>query len=793
VQVAIEGKQTLVGSGPSGLEGIMMRLRHTLGILAVIGVMVIPACKADDKGPSVGSAEPNAGSARPTSDPNVSIAGVCSLVYRGDFAGAGDRLSAVVPHGDGAGHSQWKVLRAVVDQYQAIQRARDLGRQKAYRQYLDRLEQLRTGKRPPKDPNASIDANQPMGAADVNDASDANEPKGPVDFNDPNGRGITSVLAVVANAVEFANDRQRQDLMADPLVKQAIQKAVDRASKLESEGRWLDAYAGCAAWLKAIEPNNVGYKDYAEGLFQKATIAASFEDSPCETTQQRYEGVSKRIFTRAIHIVGTRYVNAVDYGQMAMEAVKRCKQLAEVMVVLPSKKTAPGAAASFVHPDPNAFNVWSSGLASLANQVKQSATGLNEKAFREFFDKVLQLNLSTIRLPEGVLIWHFAQASLDSLDPHTVIVWPTEKTDFDKMLTNEFTGIGVEIAKPGGVLTIGGLLPDTPAYRSGLDAGDVIEAVDGVPTKDMTLPCAVKKITGPKGTKVALAIRKPGGDKTRDVTIVRDKIVVPTINGWQRTQEGTWRYMVDPNDQIAYLRISSFSAETASDLEKVLRDLEKEGIRGLILDLRWNQGGLLPVALRIVDMFVKEGVMLRVRPGLYGGPAEYARAEAAGTHPDYPLVILINAISASASEIVAGALADPKYERAVLVGERTHGKGSVQSVEDSDLDGAELKYTTAYYYLPSDQRVNSREAMEKLGRKDWGVGPDVDVTLRMDEIRAMVDAQRANDILAQADRGTSKEPLKRRSIQQFLAADPQLAVALLVVKTKLVQTDQKVQ
>ena len=219
-------------------------------------------------------------------------------------------------------------------------------------------------------------------------------------------------------------------------------------------------------------------------------------------------------------------------------------------------------------------------------------------------------------------------------------------------------------------------------------------------------------------------------------------------------------------------------------------DLEKEGIEGLILDLRWNPGGLLPVALRIVDMFVKEGVMLRVRPGLYGGPAEYARAEAEGTHPDYPLVILINEVSASASEIVAGALADPKYKRAVLVGERTHGKGSVQSIEDKDgqLGGAEVKYTTAYYYLPSDQRVNSREDREKLGLKDWGVGPDVEVALRVDEIRAMVEAQRANDVLAQADRPTTKEPIKRRTIQQFLAADPQLAVGLLVVKTKLVQT-----
>jgi len=790
-----------------------VRLQRTLIGLVLTWAMMIPACRADDKGSTVGSAEPNTVARRPAPDPNGSIPDVYSLIYRGDFVGAQKGLTGVEPNA--VDKDRLEALQSLVAQYQAIEKVRAAGRQKAFSQQRDRLEQLRTGKRPPKDPNdpnVPIDVNQPKGLTDANKPTEVNEP-GPVDFNDPNGRGITSVLAVVANAVEYADDRQRHDLMTDPLFKQAIQKAVDRAAKLESEGKWLDAYAGYGAWLKAIDPNNVGYKEYAEGLLEKAMIASSFEDSPCETSQQRYEGVSQRIFSRAIHIVGTRYVNAVDYGQMAMQVVKRCRQLAEVLAILPTSKTAgmkttfkhfpddgiiefeegsktAGIKTTFQPPEPNAVKAWSAGLASLADQVKQSATGLNEKAFRGFLDKVLQFNQSTLKLPEGVLIWHFSQAALESLDPHTMIAWPVERPDFDKQINNEFAGIGVEISKPEGQLTVSSLLPDTPAYRAGLDAGDVIETVDGIPTKDMSLPCAVKKITGPKGTQVVLTIRRPGEDKTREVTIVRDKIVVPTIYGWQRTQEGKWRYLIDPNDRIGYVRISSFSKETGSDFEKALRDLEKEGLRGLVVDLRWNQGGQLDVALRIVDMFVREGVILRVRPGLYGGPAEGMRAEASGTHPEYPLVILINEVSASASEIVAGALADSKYERAILVGERTHGKGSVQSIEDRDLDGAEVKYTTAYYYLPSDQRVNSREDREKLGLKDWGVGPDVEVALRIDEVRAMVEAQRANDVLAQADRPTTKEPIKRRTIQQFLEADPQLAVGLLVVKTKLIQAGQ---
>lgn len=763
-----------------------VRFRLALIVLGTLWTLIPGACGVSGGQAAVEMAEPTAMDTVQAQDADTWVAEVCSLIYRGDFAGAGRRLQAVAPHGP------HQALQAIVAEHRAIERTRLAGRHKAYLTQIERLEQLRTGEGPTQDPNGprpSTDANEASAPPDPNTPIDVNDLKGPVDLNDPNGRGIASVLAVAINATEYGYSLQHEELMADPLVRQAIQKATERAARLESEGKWLDA-AAYASYLRALDPNNPGYKEYAEGLFEKAAIAASFEDSPCETSQQRYEGVTKQIFTRAVRILNRGYVSAVDYGQMAMEALKRCRQLTEVVATLPAPKTPTGSGASFAAPEPNAVQAWSAGLAALVDQVKQSATGLNEKSFLRLFDDVLQLNGSTVQLPEGVLIWHIAQAALESLDPHTMIAWPRERADFDKQINNEFAGIGVEISKPEGHLTISSLLMDTPAYRAGLDAGDVIEGVDGVPTKDMSLTCAVKKITGPRGTKVALTIRRPGEDKAREITIVRDRIVVPTIYGWQRTEQGQWRYLIDPNSRIAYVRISSFSAETASDLEKVLRTLEDQGLKGLILDLRWNQGGLLPAALRVADMFIREGVILKVKPGLYGGTADSAQAAAEGTHPDYPLVILVNDISASASEIVAGVLADPKHERAVLVGERTHGKGSVQSIEDSALDGAELKYTTAYYYLPSDQRVSSREAMEKLGRKDWGVGPDVEIPLRADEVRAMVEAQRANDVLAQADRATTKEPLQRRTAEQLLAADPQLAIGLLVAKAQIIAAGQ---
>jgi carboxyl-terminal processing protease len=291
---------------------------------------------------------------------------------------------------------------------------------------------------------------------------------------------------------------------------------------------------------------------------------------------------------------------------------------------------------------------------------------------------------------------------------------------------------------------------------------------------------------------VRLTIRRAGEDKTRDITIRRAKIIVPTIRGWQRTERGEWLYMIDESRKIGYVHITSFSEKTASDLEEVLKQLEAEGLNGLILDLRFNSGGLLNTAVEVADKFLEEGPIVITRPRSWVS-STYAWAHKEGTHPNYPLVILINSLSASASEIVAGALADPLHKRAILVGERTHGKGSVQGVISYPKGGAQLKYTMAYYYLPSGQRVKSRDEVKKRGGKDWGVGPNIEVKLKSDEIKKMFDVQRDNDVLVRADHDKEAAPLKKHTIEESLSADPQLAVGLLVVKSKLIQDGSEIQ
>ena len=668
-------------------------------------------------------------------------------------------------------------LLQVVDQYKSISQQRQSAKEAAYVEALAELEKFQT----------------PAEANDVNDANETDR--------------LISTLSAINKTAEFADEAQKKKLLSDPFVKEAMQKAIDKAAEYEVEGKWLEAYTNCYGWLMAIDPVNEGYSDYGQQLLDKATIAMAFEDSPCETSAERFQGVKKELFVSAINFLNSNYVNIINYNDLATEALQRCKLLAEVISTSSrlsddqnnsNQNSLDAIKGTF---NPNMLAAWSDGLAKLRDEVNPDSGGLtrfDKNKFLDVFDSVLDLNNTTINLPRTVLIAQFVEAALSALDPYTVIVWPKQVQDFEQMMTSEFTGIGIEISKQKGMLTVSSLLLDTPAFNSNLDAGDIIEEVDGLATKDMSLFCAAKKIKGPAGTEVKLKVRRPSEDKKVEdklfnVTITRDTIVVPTVRGWQRSQAGKWLHMIDEKNKIGFVRLTSFSSETASGLEKVLYNLEERGLKGLILDLRFNTGGLLDSAVAVVDMFIEDGVIVRRQSG---GPGRkpnyiYEAAKKKGTHPNYPLVILINSSSASASEIVAGALADEKYKRATLVGTRTHGKGSVQGITGLDFlgGGSQLKYTMAYYHLPSGQRVESRDTMEKLGREDWGVAPNVEVELRSDELKKMMEIQRDNDVLVKANHNGTNGDLKKHTIEETLAADPQLAVGLLIIQSKIIQNE----
>jgi carboxyl-terminal processing protease len=523
-------------------------------------------------------------------------------------------------------------LSQVVDQYKSISQERQLAREAAYSEALTKLEKLQA----------------PAEANDVNDANSADD--------------LISTLSVIVKTGEFADEAQKKQLLSDPFVKEVMQKAIDKAAEYEVEGKWLEAYTNCYVWLKAIDPNNEGYSDYAQQLLDKATIALAFEDSPCETSAERFHGVKEELFVQAINFLNSHYVSIINYNEIAAKAIERCKLLAEVISTSSrlsedSENDDRGSLDAIKGTlDPDKLAAWSEGLTELLDEAKSASGGLarldkNKFKFLDVFNNVLDLNKSTINLPQTVLIAQFVEAALSALDPYTVIVWPRQVQDFEQMMTSEFMGIGIEISKQKGMLTVSSLLLDTPAFNSNLDAGDVIEEVDGVETKDMSLFCAAKKIKGPAGTKVKLKVRRSSDDKkiedkVFDVTITRDTIIVPTVRGWQRSQAGKWLYMIDEKNKIGFVRLTSFSSETASGLEKVLFALENRGLKGLILDLRFNTGGLLDSAVAVVDMFIEDGLIVKRQSG-FGRPPIYEIAKKKGTHPNYPLVILINSNSGS--------------------------------------------------------------------------------------------------------------------------------------------------
>jgi len=523
---------------------------------------------------------------------------ICSSIYRGDFAAARE---AVGPRKKSKSTAITRLVD-IIPEYEATEEKRQIARKAAYEEQLAELEKFQA-------------------ETDIDDVEDVND--------------IVDMLSVITKVCEFADEVQKQELLSDSSVKRILQKAIDKAAGFEVAGKWVEAYTNCYVWLMAIDPKNEGYSDYAEQLLDKASIAASFEDSPCETRKERFRGVKKEIFIRTIIFLDLYYVNIINYNQMARQAIERCKMLGEVLGTssrfshdslgedAASKKTGfevhdektlelsefLSEQGSFLPPDSTKLAAWSASLDALLGEVKSdsdSPKGFDKRKFLEVFEKVLKLNDTTVDLPRSVVIAQFAEAALSVLDPYTVVIWPRQVQDFEKMMTNEFTGIGIEISKRKGLLTVASLLPDTPAYKASLDADDVIEAVDGVKTKDMTLTCAVRKITGPKGTKVTLTIKRPGEEETKEITITRDRIIVPTIRGWQRADTGKWLYMIDEGNKIGYVRLTSFSAGTASRLEKVLVELESKGLRGLILDLRSNSGGLLDSAVDVADKFVEK-------------------------------------------------------------------------------------------------------------------------------------------------------------------------------------------
>ena len=317
------------------------------------------------------------------------------------------------------------------------------------------------------------------------------------------------------------------------------------------------------------------------------------------------------------------------------------------------------------------------------------------------------------------------------LDEHSAFIDGEGQRELEALLDQEFGGVGLELAvDPGtGRLTVVAPVVGSPAWRAGLAVGERIDAIDGVVTAGMPLRDAVGRLRGNPGTPVVVRVAPPEGQaadpSVRDVTLVREAVRVECVLGDRRRQDGSWDWRIEGHPSIALIRITSFGEHTGEDLRRAIEAIEKEGRpRGVVLDLRGNPGGLLAAAVEVCDILLDDGLIVSTR-GRSGTSGDVATLEARRATPGavlqgVPMAVLIDGLTASAGEIVAACLQD--NARATIVGSRSFGKGTVQSIVPlADGDGL-VKLTTSEYLRPSNANIH-RRATDGDG-DEWGVSPD---------------------------------------------------------------------
>jgi carboxyl-terminal processing protease len=305
-------------------------------------------------------------------------------------------------------------------------------------------------------------------------------------------------------------------------------------------------------------------------------------------------------------------------------------------------------------------------------------------------------------IDERKLVYGSVKGMVRTLDPHSAFMTPDEFADMRADTDGEFGGVGIEIDEQDGILVVIEPIPSSPAARAGLQKGDKIIAIDGKSLK-ASKPGSdgAGRLRGKPGTPVEITVQRTGWDKPHDYTLTREIIHVAAVDSM----------LLEPG--IGYIRIKQFQERTDQEVVAALEDIKaksKSGVEGLVLDLRGNPGGLLDQAVRVADIFLEKGVIVTT-VGRGGKKLEEESARSHGTWGGFPIVLLVNGGSASASEIVAGALQD--HDRAVIVGTQTFGKGSVQSVYEFE-DGSGLKLTVARYFTPSGRSIQEK-----------GITPDV--------------------------------------------------------------------
>ncbi len=617
-------------------------------------------------------------------------------------------------------------------------------------------------------------------------------------------------MDLAAKAYQLAPDKEA--FSKEPWLVQLLEHATRQATEDEAGQRWISAtrlYLDLGAvqpaeprWkrllktaarrvrilsvyapdtVRAMQKERVRDDDLVAGWLNPTTAPASrpatTEETPTNIDwRDTVRGVQFEMIWEVLARAQQNYWRQTSYKEMALGGLAGLEALLETK----------GVEAAFpAMGEPKKMQPFVQAVKSARQQIEQATEQSEQTVVRAQLARLRSVNGQSLQLPEGVWVSEFVDGALGELDLFSNAIWPSEAEEFTTATQGEFSGVGIQIERDeDGGLKVVSPIEDTPAYEAGIRAGDVITHVNGQRTRMYTLDQAVKRIKGPSGTEVTLTIKNPDGI-SKDFTLTRKTVKVASIKGWMRKPGGGWDFLVDPEQRIGYVRLTQFSRTTSLDLDKALEQLHEQGVRGLILDLRSDPGGLLGAATDVVDKFIKDGIIVSTRPERKT-PNEptVATAKGDGAESDLPLIVLVNQYSASASEIVSGALKD--YHRALIVGERTFGKGSVQMLFPLGGRNAYLKLTTSHYYLPGGSCIHRDE-----NSTSWGVDPNIIIDLTPEQMRDIIDARQALDVLRGADEpATNAAPAtgpSTRPKKSLLEADGQLGAALLAMRLQLLQ------
>lgn len=616
---------------------------------------------------------------------------------------------------------------------------------------------------------------------------------------------VDEALVKALEASDLSDDRET--MRRDERVVALVQATLKAAEESEAGGDWVEA----ASFYRALDllfdnsspehHNNLKrtaqhvriLRMYAPRTLHDLAVARIQRDGKedeieeylpsDETWEQRLNGATTTIVKRVLNHAVDRHVAAPSYEMLLRGSLDTLRILID---------TEPLADTFTQLADPAKTEAFRKLLRTMRRSLEARRDPLSKRGMYDIVDRIARLNNRTIDLPDEVLAFELAHGAMRELDDFTTVIWPDEVAQFQRNTKGSFFGVGIQISSKHNPklhrreLLVVSPLPDTPARRAGIQADDIIEKVDSQSTKGWTLDRAVREITGPEGTVVTLTVKRGEDEDLIDFPITRGRIPIQSVRGWnlKPNTDGEWSYWIDRPSGIGYVRLSQFIPQTADGLDAAINLLDAGGqLAGLILDLRFNPGGLLQSAVQITDRFIPDGKIVSTESASGLARRHNYVAQARHTYRDIDLVVLINKHSASASEIVAGAIQD--HRRGLVIGDRSFGKGSVQDlIALNNQRTAFLKLTTQYYKLPHGRIIHRKPTAEA-----WGIDADLHIRMTDQEIKEALEHRRSTDVIRDEQDESREKPTPTAGEILTKSLDPQLEAALLFLKTRFVEDD----